>query len=78
MLSNNTLKIEGESDAVLFARNDLLQDVKVTIISHPYLDNTLNDLRAREIPWEVRSISLQHKAYTRYSLTRCIYYFIGI
>lgn len=53
MLSNNTLVIEGESDAVLFARNDLVQDVKVTIISHPYLDDMLDKIRTKHIPWEV-------------------------
>lgn len=53
MISNNTLSIEGESDAVLFARNDLLHDVKVTIISHPYLDDMLDKIRTKEIPWQV-------------------------
>lgn len=53
MLSNNTLKKEGESDAVLFARNDLVHDVKVTIISHPYLDDMLDKIRTKDIPWEV-------------------------
>jgi hypothetical protein len=57
MLSNSTLKIQGESDVVLFARNDLVQDVKITIISHPYLDDMLDKIRAKDIPWEV---SLQH------------------
>ncbi|GAA5806858.1 hypothetical protein MFLAVUS_000206 [Mucor flavus] len=52
MLSNNTLKKEGESDAVLFARNDLVHDVKVTIISHPYLDDMLDKIRTKDIPWE--------------------------
>ena len=53
MISNHTLTIEGESDAVLFARNDLVQDVKVTIISHPYLDDMLEKIRIRDIPWQV-------------------------
>lgn len=53
MISNNTLTIEGESDAVLFARNDLLHDVKVTIISHPYLDDMLDKIRTKDIPWQV-------------------------
>lgn len=53
MLSNNTLKKEGESDAILFARNDLVHDVKVTIISHPYLDDMLDKIRTKDIPWEV-------------------------
>ncbi|KAG2231488.1 ATPase V1 complex subunit H [Thamnidium elegans] len=52
MLSNNTLKKEGESDAILFARNDLVHDVKVTIISHPYLDDMLDKIRTKDIPWE--------------------------
>ncbi|KAG2196715.1 hypothetical protein INT47_009625 [Mucor saturninus] len=52
MLSNNTLKVEGESDAVLFARNELVQDVKITIISHPYLDKMLDKIRTQHIPWE--------------------------
>lgn len=56
MLSNNTLKIEGESDAVLFARNELVQDVKITIISHPYLDKMLDQIRTQHIPWEVCSL----------------------
>lgn len=53
MLSNNALNKEGESDAILFARNELVQDVKVTIISHPYLDDMLDKLRTKDIPWEV-------------------------
>ncbi|KAI9347485.1 ATPase V1 complex subunit H [Pilaira anomala] len=52
MLSNNALNKEGESDAILFARNELVQDVKVTIISHPYLDDMLDKLRTKDIPWE--------------------------
>ncbi|CEP09165.1 hypothetical protein [Parasitella parasitica] len=35
-----------------FARNELIEQVRMTIISHPYLDDMLNKIRAAEIPWE--------------------------
>lgn len=73
MLSNNTLKIEGESDAVLFARNDLVQDVKITIISHPYLDDMLDKIRTKDIPWEVcsRRDFLYHLTYSYLGIQTC-------
>lgn len=32
---------------------DLLQDVTLSIISHPYLDELADKIRAETIPWEV-------------------------
>ncbi|KAL9554891.1 hypothetical protein MBANPS3_002601 [Mucor bainieri] len=43
---------EEETDAMSFARNELIEQVKLTIISHPYLDDMLDKIRATEIPWE--------------------------
>jgi hypothetical protein len=35
-----------------FAKNELVDEVKITIIAHPYLDDMLNRIRSCEIPWE--------------------------
>ncbi|KAI8639812.1 ATPase V1 complex subunit H [Parasitella parasitica] len=35
-----------------FVRNELIEQVRMTIISHPYLDDMLSKIRAAEIPWE--------------------------
>ncbi|KAF1804606.1 ATPase, V1 complex, subunit H [Mucor lusitanicus] len=43
---------QEETDAMSFARNELIEQVKLTIISHPYLDDMLDKIRAAEIPWE--------------------------
>lgn len=42
----------GETEAMAFARNELIEQVKLTIISHPYLDDMLDKIRTTEIPWE--------------------------
>lgn len=44
------------SDAEIksFERNELIDTVKMTIISHPYLDTMLEKIREKEIPWEVK------------------------
>jgi len=41
-----------ETDTMSYARNELIEQVKLTIISHPYLDDMLDKIRATEIPWE--------------------------
>ncbi|KAG1092684.1 hypothetical protein G6F42_019141 [Rhizopus arrhizus] len=43
---------EEETDDMSLARNELIEQVKLTIISHPYLDDMLDKIRATEIPWE--------------------------
>lgn len=43
---------EEETDDMSLARNELIEQVKLTIISHPYLDDMLDKIRATEIPWD--------------------------
>jgi V-type H+-transporting ATPase subunit H len=45
---NNPTHLESSC----LARNELVEEVKVTIISHPYLDDMLNKIRTCDIPWE--------------------------
>lgn len=46
-----------ETISPTLARDDLVEEVKLTIISHPYLDDTMNKIRQEPIPWEVKSTS---------------------
>ncbi|KAI8064318.1 armadillo-type protein [Gilbertella persicaria] len=41
-----------DSEAQVFARNELIEEIRTTIISHPYLDDMLNKIRDTAIPWE--------------------------
>jgi hypothetical protein len=48
--------ILSDAEIKSFEQNELVDTVKMTIISHPYLDDMLHKIRARKIPWEVRHI----------------------
>ncbi|RCH90842.1 H(+)-transporting V1 sector ATPase subunit H [Rhizopus azygosporus] len=41
-----------ETISPTLTRDDLVEEVKLTIISHPYLDDTMNKIRQEPIPWE--------------------------
>ena len=52
VLIQQTPQKNEETEAMAFARNELIEQVKLTIISHPYLDDMLDRIRTTEIPWE--------------------------
>ncbi|CAO3665292.1 unnamed protein product [Rhizopus stolonifer] len=41
-----------ELQELTLARDGLLEEVKLTIISHPYLDDMMNKIRKEHIPWD--------------------------
>ncbi|KAG1454585.1 hypothetical protein G6F46_007379 [Rhizopus delemar] len=53
MLSAVTvIEPKDASNVSTCTRDDLIEQVKLTIISHPYLDDTLNSIRQEPVPWE--------------------------
>jgi V-type H+-transporting ATPase subunit H len=53
MLSAVTvIEPKDASNVSTCTRDDLIEQVKLTIISHPYLDDTLNNIRQEPVPWE--------------------------
>ena len=47
------LQTSAVSDAQLLAQNDIIEEIRTTIISHPYLDDKLKALKETMVPWSV-------------------------
>jgi V-type H+-transporting ATPase subunit H len=45
--------VQIETEHLEIGRNDPQEDVRVTIVTHPYLDDTLESIRLEHFPWEV-------------------------
>ncbi|KAI8876435.1 ARM repeat-containing protein [Backusella circina FSU 941] len=44
--------VQIETEHLEIGRNDPQEDVRVTIVTHPYLDDTLESIRLQHFPWE--------------------------